>query len=100
MATIIFAVLVARIYGYPTQGIELARFPLVVISCIFLEAIFAFFKIITVFPIATGHANLELFTFFTSLEMFFMLMAIWIFALKYYETATEVSIMLGNNEIS
>ena len=51
------------------------------------------------FPVSQGHTNLAMSMSCNAVEVFFLLSAAWIFALKYYESASEVSIML-NSEIA
>ena len=74
----------------------MSRFPLVIIAFIFAEAIFGLLKTVYLFPVGKGHTNLIMMTSCNAAEVFFMLSAIWIFALKYHETASELSIMLGS----
>ena len=37
---------------------------------------------------------------YNGIASIFFYTAVWIFALKYHETATEVSVMLGSSEIT
>lgn len=53
-------------------------------------------KINAFFSLVDDKSNLRLAIICNGIEVFFFLTAVWIFALKYHQTATEVSIMLGS----
>lgn len=92
---IVIAVLLIRRYGY-YEGGSLSRFPLVVMLFIMAESVFAIIKINTLFPVGSGYAHLEVYAWSNAIEMFCLQAAVWIFALKYHETASEVQIILGS----
>ena len=95
LAVGIFVVFFSRKYG-SDRGAELSRFPLVVSSCIFLEAVFGLLKINAGFPLWSDEEHLYAYGAYFAFERFFFYVAFWLFALKYHETAMELKIMLGN----
>ena len=95
LSVIVIALLVYRRYNY-YEGGSLSRFPLVVMSFILAESVFAIIKINSLFPVGYGYAHLEVYAWSNAIEMFCLQAAVWIFALKYHETASEVQIILSS----
>ena len=97
LALTIFGVFFSRKYR-SERGTALSRFPLVVSSCIFMEAIFGLLKINASMN-TLGDDPWTAWGFYVALDQFFFYLSFWIFALKYHEISAELKIML-NSEIT
>ena len=96
MAIGVFAISFSRKYGGSERGSELSRFPLIISTCTLAAAIFGLLGTDALFPIWSSSSNMTAYSVYISFENFFFFATIWIFALKYHETATDISVMLGS----
>ena len=61
-----------------------------------MEAIFGLLKINAMYPIWGETVHMTHFGIYNGLGTFWFFCAVWIYALKYHESATEVRFMLGS----
>ena len=68
-------------------------FPLVITICIIINAIFCILRVNAAFPLVSeqAHSNFNLMIYFNCVNLFFLMSAFWLFALKYFETAVEIA---------
>ena len=84
LCVVVFGIIAHRKY----KGSKSSYFPILVNTCILLDAIFTFLKSEYLFPYDSNkYSDANLAVIFAALGMFFCLTATWIFVLKYHETA-------------
>ena len=96
--SILFVILFYQRYG-GTKGSQMSLFPIFIVICVIMYSIFCLLRINAMFPFTsiTAKSHFDLMVYYNCINIFFIMSAFWLFALKYYETAVEIDYIINED---
>jgi len=95
MQVLVFAFLLAILIAQRCQGnASIGKLPMLICAATIINGIFCIVRTYSLFPVWGMTENYKVFAISYNIDDCFFFLAIWLFALKYYETAFDIQRMM------